>query len=152
MPIDKTKERNQAEKLYFEHKTPSQIAKQLGLDPKTIYRWVSAYGWKEQREGAKDALIEQVAFSKKEKIEGIYEVSLDWIMQSIKNLRDTGHKLEPTEMKQLTGMITDLTKLVRLEEGQATEIVGTAVSMEDVRKALEKDDFIEIEGKDVGDN
>ena len=44
-----TAQQREAEKLYLNDLSPIKIANVLGCDPRTIYKWIKNFGWKEKR-------------------------------------------------------------------------------------------------------
>lgn len=154
MPKDLKKERNQAELMFFDYKDPDEIAETLERPISTVWRWIRDGNWRSLRDSAKDAMIDHVREKKKKDIEEIHSLALPLIKKSIKEISESGHVLDTKEMRDLTYIITEFDKLVKLESGEATHIVKNLqnITIHDVREAIEQDEFIEVESEVINES
>ena len=143
---DLSKEKDEAKALYFQYKTGKEIGEALGVNPITVYRWSEE--WKEEREAVKDGLIEDIQAKNHHIISDIFNFSLPMIRDSIIARVNEGKPLKVFEMNVLTDILTKFDKLLRLEAGKPTDITQVKpISIHDLKEALEKDKFVEVESK-----
>lgn len=160
-PIDQ-KIRDEAQSLYMKFWGPAEIARHLGQNYQTVKKWVTRYGWYEEREGIALELTEDLAKRRSHQINKIMKDSFEGIADTVSRFRDKGMSIK--EATEVAKMLGDLDKIVRLAEGKATEIreersIETQVHFQKVIDVLRSDPFTQLpenievnQIKDVGGN
>lgn len=156
--------------LYMQHWALPAIADDTGLSVRTISSWVDGKGgregWRKEREKAFATLITDARDRSRNDVVEIVTLGTKILKTSLKRQLDHlegGEKrmLETKELMDLSAIITNLDKLQRLDAGKPTEIqehnVGYhPISIEDLRKAVDGDPFLDLDaipmkkGEDYG--
>lgn len=133
-------------------KSIDMISEDIGASRATIHRWVIKGRWDEKRAQhlAETAAIART--SRKDAVNGILTASLDLIKHSLDSRLEeakNGKRIPISEAKLISGIVSDFDRIMRLEAGEATDIVKTyeTVTLEAVKQALDADPFIEVEHK-----
>jgi hypothetical protein len=148
LKLDEKKAR--AKLLFFDYQTVEQIADFLSLSKQSVYRW--SKNWLEERELQTTAIIQNVRDSNKIEINNLFKFGLPLISNSLKERAKLNRPLSMRESKDLTDILTSFDKLQRLEAGKATDITEARlgpVTIEDLRKAVLEDKFIDIGVEDA---
>lgn len=152
----------QCRKLFFEHYSVPQIARQMGIGEANINRW--AYGnastkpentWSYQRKQREKELCDTIVEDNIYHIQKLMRVSLPLLTDGV-TARARSHygddqkgvKAKPLtmkEMKDLTEIISQLDKLFRLDTRKPTELFGfVPVSLDQLKDAIKKDLFLDV--------
>lgn len=135
-----------ARQLYLSYKPLAEIVEKTGMNIHTI-KYHIGKRWKEERETKKSEIMEALTESKKSLMFEISKNGLEILANSIKELSASKRPLNPTEMSRIKDIITDLDKIVKLDEGNPTEILASTkpATIVEVRELLKSDPFLEYE-------
>ena len=139
-----------AKQMYLAYKPLADIVAKSGMNIHTVKYHVGKR-WKEEREFKKSEIVEALTESKKSLMYEISKHGLEILANSIKDLSSSKRPLNPTEMSRIKDIITDLDKIVKLDEGNPTEILADTrpATIVEVRELLKKDPFLELEEAEV---
>lgn len=148
--IEKKKEKAIAKVLFFEFKSPKQILEQLDIAPNTLSGWSKE--WKSERQEQTQAIVRMVREKNAQDISELFNVGIPLIKRALESRATEGQTpLTIPEAKMVTDIMCSFDKIQRLEVGSPTDIKETKeihhVTIEDLRQAVLKDEFIEIKGK-----
>jgi len=136
--------------LFFRHIPNSQIAKKVGVRADTIAKWSKEPedNWIEERRQFEKELVESYIGTKKTVLPTILNCGLDLILNSFRDRLSDGNPLSLNEARIVSGVITDLDKIIRLDAGDPTEISEVKrtipTTMEELKKAIRRDPFIDV--------
>lgn len=150
--------REQARALYFADYKIDQIAQTLDIpleDVKTLAFGVDLKGsapgcWKALKAAVGPAAVSAYIFEKRHVFERTTGLALSILNKSLTDLQakvfnpnpDDAVELGLDDLRKLAGIVVDFDKIVRLETGQATEIVdNVGLSPQEARKILQNDPF-----------
>lgn len=152
----------QARLMYFQGLPVSQISKDTGIPNKTLKTWIHGDQrkelsdaqklgtWKRQRELGCAALTEAYIEGKKQILPVVLRNGLNLIDNGFRERlsRIENEPITIAEAKQIADIIGALDKIIRLDAGDPTEITESTrrtipATLEDLKRALEKDPFIE---------
>lgn len=151
--------KDQAKLMFFAYVEPEEICRRLELPYYTLKRWIAGYenhvakkkiyrhveGWKFERANQLKELQTNVANENKFIINKIYKVGFPLVYNSLVHLAKTDTKLSLRDMRDLSAVLTAFDKLIRLEDGKATDIVKhEPMTIEDIKKVFEEDYFIDV--------
>lgn len=147
-----------ARELYLRYRTPKQIAKELDIPEMKVNNWIygsrdSSENWKRERdELAKEVIsetLDRYSVRRKQYLPQILETSLALVLNAVQT-RAKDMDASPVTLKEaevISNLITNLDKLNRLDAGEATDIIQekkATITIEDLKKAVEKDYFLEV--------
>lgn len=151
----------QARNLYFSNKEINEICYALSIEPETLRFYIfgidgdgkSPSCWSNIRKKLNPTVYSQYLKSKIDVLESVSGLSLELVTTSLTQLRDavrSGEKvLNVDEISKLAKVAVDMDKIVRLESGQATELINhMGLSRAEAREILENDPFakdVEVE-------
>lgn len=138
----------EAKRLYLKGDPKTEIAEKLGVSLATITKWETTakpISWKDEREESYKALIDDDFQSKRIRISSIREKSIDHIFKGLEHLNRRPTPVSVSEMERLTNIVVSLDKILRLDQGQATEIHEHSVShrvatLDEVRGLIQSHD------------
>ena len=96
----------------------------MGVSENAIRRRAKEEGWESQRADYEREMFARVVRTHKDIVESITGKALRLIERSAKKLLTEKDNLSPREMKDVSGVLLDVDKFMRLDEGLATEIHG----------------------------
>lgn len=146
-----------AKKFYMEGMEAGTISQKLNVKYATVQNWITGQGgkteaWKEQREKAYKTVVAKVVdktIREKEKLlPGILQIGLELIQKTFEHrLAETAiNPMTIREAKEVSDIVSNIDKLMRLEAGTATEIVNQQygpVTIEQLKNAIRNDPFLE---------
>lgn len=105
--------------------------------------------WYKLREAMGPASVAAFVHSKKDVLDRVTGTAANILSVSLDNLRNkvlSGEVvLNISELKQLSSIVVDMDKIVRLESGKATEIINNVgLTPEQAREMLKKDPFAKM--------
>ena len=139
-----------AREMYLRYVPLKRIEEATGIILGTI-RYYADSKWRKEREAAKSDLIDALSDSKRVLFTKIVAYGLDTLANSLQKLKEDDVALSPKEMSAISGIITDIDKIVRLDEGNPTEILANTkpTTIIELKKRLTAaDPFAEIEDAD----
>lgn len=158
-----------AKLLYFQYRDFGDICKETGVTKQTLHNWITGQGqldrtkaWDFQRERQTSEILTSIKQRMHNQIGEVFSKALPLITKSLDRLAekldsDEDAVLWPKAIKELTDAILNFDKLQRLEAGKPTDITEVQygpITIEDLRKAIGADKFMEIpmeKGKDYHD-
>ena len=144
MPKDLAAEKAIAYSLYFSFVPHAKILKKVNIASKTLTGWITK--WKPERALVVSALIEEARDRNQTEIMDIFGLGVPLIKKSLVERANSDKPLDMKECQQLTQILMEFDKLQRLEIGKPTEIHSwlKPASIDDLKKALEHDEFIDV--------
>lgn len=142
-----------AKVMYYQGRPQTEIAEELELTTVCISRWANkknrdGVSWKTDRIAYLERQREEFQEKKTVFLREITGVSLSMILDSVKARATEDKPLTLNEAEQLARIVTSFDKIQKLDAGKPTDIKEErevkAVTLEDLRNALEKDSFIEL--------
>lgn len=139
-----------AKALYMDFIPLRKISAETGIKVTSIKYYIGRY-WKEEREAKKSEMIEALTESKRAMMFEISKNGLKVLSKGLEDLANSTRKLTPAEMKQVESIITNIDKIVKLDDGNPTDIIDTMkpATVVEVREILKKDPFLGQEIEDV---
>ena len=138
-----------AKKLYLKYQPLSKICELTGMKlPALKYR---LKGWKEERESQKSEIIDALLDSKKSLMYEISKNGLELLNKGMRDLANSDREMTPSDVAKIAGVITDLDKIVKLDEGSPTDIIADIkpATIIEVRALLNQDPFQQIEDAEL---
>jgi hypothetical protein len=133
---------------YMEGFSTSHLASEYSLVRQSLGHYVKKHQWKEQRALQRAELFAQFSDTKKAAFTGIYMNGVQLLQTAIQDAmkeyeaKDLDIKDKLKLAKSISEVIKELDKIVRLDEGQPTEIrEDRPFSIEEVKIKLNKDPF-----------
>jgi len=137
--------RVKAKELFFRYYPLSEIARLLEVKESRVYTWSHKGEWLKERSAKNEDIIAQYVAGKGEKMVQISNLSLSLIARSLNELAKRTNPPSLNEAKAIADIFCGLDKIIKLDAGQATErIEYSAVTIDDIRAALNEDKFIDI--------
>lgn len=140
----------QAKDLYFAYTPLKQICVTTGFKYESLKHYISTY-WKEERELAKHDIIDSFTESKRAVILSISKHGLELLDRGLTDLLKSGRPLKTYEISQIATLVTELDKIIKLDDGRPTEILAELkpASFIEIKKLLQKDPFLSLEIEDA---
>lgn len=145
-----------AKELYFEYKSTREIGRAVDVDHSTVSRWIKSNGWDKEREDFASEVSSDAFQRSKSQIQDFWKAGIPFMYNSLIHRIQSKKYLSVPEIKSLFDAFINLEKLWRLSKGEATEILGAAqneriITIEELKKIIEKDSFLDIKTKEVSD-
>lgn len=145
-----------AKQMYLRYEPWSKIIEKTGLSRHSINQYATNK-WREERDAQRSDIIEAMTESKRGILLSINKHGLEIVDKAIQQLKDDvvsgAKKLSVMEIDKVQSIITNFDKIVKLDDGEATERheVIKPASIEELQKVL-NDPFIEpVEYKEIND-
>jgi hypothetical protein len=147
-----------AKELYLAGLGPSVIADQLSISKNAVNSWIKSGEWAKERDELDKELKESIKIRRGQLIPKAIDLGINLIYNAFQERMSEGKPLNILETKIVSGVISDIDKLVRLDAGDPTEIKEAAstipVTLEELKKVIARDPFINTielkEGIDYG--
>ena len=110
--------------------------------------WCNSPTWKREKDKIIKRIFGSVYTRRKEQVENVIGLGLATLQRCLLEVEKEGRTLNIKELSQLTGIISDVNKMLRLEEGKPTDIHKTINLKEAKRKIIDlagSDPFGEFE-------
>lgn len=135
----------EAKKLYLNYNSRQVIMEKTGLSEHAVKYYVNT-GWKDARDLRKHEVIEALSESKKALMVQISKNGLEVLARAMEDLKANPRDLGPKEIVQIAGVIADMDKITKLDDGAPTEIIADTkpATIVEIRKMLQKDPFADI--------
>ncbi len=131
-----------AKSRYMNYDPVTVISKDLGVSRTSIQYHVSEH-WKAEREKCKSDLLNEISANKKAKIYEISDMSLNLIKEAFREIKERGCAPTAQEARNIMTVLNDLDKIIRLDDGQPTDIIGNTkpATIIELREKLALDPF-----------
>lgn len=140
-----TEQVEKAHQLFLRYTPWHTITDITGLPHNNIKKYANDH-WRAERNALKSELIEAALESKRGLLLSIAKHGLEIIEKGMKDLASSNRPMTPKELQSIAGIIDNFDKIVKLDDGQATErteIVQPASIIE--LKKLINDPFMSID-------
>lgn len=141
-----TKEQvEKARQLYLRYTPWQKITEITGLPENNIKKYANDH-WRNERAALKSELMESALESKRGLLLSIAKHGLEIIEKGLQDLLSSNRVLTPKELQNIAGIVENFDKIVKLDDGQATErteVIQPASVIE--LKKLINDPFMQIE-------
>ncbi len=149
LPAYPDETREQAKQLYMAHVPLNDIASQLKVPTATLSQWRSRDGWLAERETADESLAADIVSSRKLTLARIAKASIDQIDRTIKHIAERAEPATVAEAEKLSVLVSNLDRVARLDNKEATENVSVKVKAEmtvdRIREVIQQDAFMSSE-------
>lgn len=105
---------NQAKQLYMSFETTAAIARQTGI-PRSTLRYYIRESWKDEREGDARDLVNRILGGRAAQLEELSILTVDVIMSSISEIRDSKKKLRPSDLLNLAKTLEIMDRIALLD-------------------------------------
>lgn len=124
-------EQMQALEMWCKYNTLARISKVLDVPLGTVRDWAylgrnGMFPFKDIREAMEKETLKEIAQHKLPALKNIMDSSLQLIRESMERLVIGKADLSVDEMKKVSDIIANMDKIVKLDEGQATENISIA--------------------------
>lgn len=133
----------------------AKIANELGLSYETLKSWVRRGNWMHRREGVNDELTREIIKRRAFTFNKIASQSVEVISRAVADLAKSQRPIKLHEAYQLSMIMGQLDKAMRLAGGLPTEVVKhegevglhtiALKTSAEIRKALKADPMVDIE-------
>lgn len=132
-----------AYKLYKTYIPATEISERIGIPRTTVSYWIRAYNWKEKRELEAADLVHAVTDAKKFQLLRLSGLTTDLLLSSLKALTERDEPLTIKEAERAANIYGILDKILKLDEGRPTDIVGEdkPATIIEIKKRLDADPF-----------
>ena len=130
-----------AKELFMSYKTLKEIAEALDMPYKTV-QFHSAK-WKKDRDLMKNELLRELTENKKTVLTSLVGNSLECVDRAIADLKNRKNPPSIKEARMLTHIISEIDKILRLDEGEPTDIIAEhkPATVIELREKLKRDPF-----------
>jgi len=112
-----------AKELYMQYRPFLEIAAETGLSIYAI-NWYARKYWRQERDLAKTQVIQLLGEQKAKAFAEIGMHGMDLLVRSLREHSKNGTILSVKEAFALSNIITNIDKIVRLDEGAPTDIIS----------------------------
>ena len=132
---------DEAKSLYMEFKTPREISAKTGIKYRTVI--YHAKNWKKDRDLFRYELLKEISENKKAILSSLTSNSLECVDRAIATLKRRENPPTITEARMLTNIIAEIDKILRLDEGNPTDIIAEhkPTTIIELREKLKSDPF-----------
>lgn len=137
-----------AKTLYMQYTPVSEIAEKLGESRTSIQYYVNKE-WRNIRELKEAELISGFADERASKINIIAKHTVDTMIRALESLRNRDKPPTMLEAKAAASMFESIDKILRLDKGQATDIIGETkpITIIELKKEFASADPFYVEEK-----
>lgn len=138
--LEKSKE------MYLKGYPLREIMETTTISKSTIYYHIPK--WREERELNKNEIIAALSENKKTLLSEVIKNGLDVLAHSMKELKKSNEALTAKEMVGLSNVITNIDKIIKLDQGDPTNITENKkpATVLEIKEMLRKaDPFLELE-------
>jgi uncharacterized protein YjcR len=111
-----------AHQLYLKYTPYEEMAAMTGMSVYAM-KWYAKKGWRKERDLLKSQIIDLLGESKAKSFAEIGKHGMDLLVRSLQEHTRNGTILSVKEALALSNIITNIDKIVRLEDGLPTDIV-----------------------------
>jgi len=143
---------DKAKKMYMNYMSIADIAEKMGMPRTSVSNYVQA-SWKKERQLMSNDLLNEVTANKRVMLTKLAGKSIDLIGKALHDLsRKT--ELSAYEANVLAGLLDKIDKIMKLDAGQATDIIAEAkpATIVEIQRKLEMDPFYIEEAEVVEEN
>lgn len=136
-----------AKKFYFAGVTFENIVNLTSINPKALKELIEtpSTGWRALKEASEDFVITSAVIDRLNTAINCSSIATATLLQALKDLKfsvEAGRELSVKEMKGVSDIIDSLDKIIRLEKGTPTDIIGKqSLTVEEARAVLKADPF-----------
>jgi len=151
-----TGQQRQALDLFLNYHTLAQISQAVDVALGTARDWVyvgrnGMLPFSEIRGGLEKEMLREIAGHKGPALKSIMDSSLCVIRSSLESIKKSGRNLEINEIKEVSNIIANMDKILRLDEGKATDNIAIAnvnmmETVADLKEAIYEVDMLDILG------
>ncbi|MBR9701045.1 hypothetical protein GOV11_04225 [Candidatus Woesearchaeota archaeon] len=149
--MDDSPQKLRAKIMYFEYKGAGEIHTAVGVTFRSVNRWMVE--WREERAAQTNALVNAIRDKNTMAISDLFSSGVPMLIECLKKIGERVEPLTLKEAKDLTDILCAFDKIQRLDVGKPTEIIQDSkneFSIEELKKAVMEDPFIEIKGGEDG--
>jgi hypothetical protein len=144
-----------AKAMFMNYKTYNEIANATGINPYTVRQKCGK--WKKERDVQKYEVLKALVDHKKQFFVDLTTSGLELLVRNIKDLNNEKATLSVKELASISDIITNIDKIIRLDDGTATEIVTEIkpATREQIVELVRNDPFTDIEDfefKEIADS
>jgi hypothetical protein len=138
-------QREMAKAMYMKYEPLSIIEASTGITVSNLKNY--SRKWKIERDAIRSEIIHALTESKRALMFSISKNGLEVLAKAMEDLRKGTRQLSPKEMSGIANIINDLDKIVKLDDGNPTDIIAEIKpsSTIEIRKLMAADPFGEIE-------
>lgn len=143
-----------AKRSYMSYEPVSKIARDLNIPRTTIQNHVNEK-WKAERQILANEIIAELGETKAAKLSTLFSNGIDVIHAAIKDLHMRGTPPTMNEARAAVNVIEALDKIMRLDQGNPTDIIAETkpISIIELRKEIDElDPFLIGESDDKKDS
>ena len=151
-----------AKQLYLRYGgTRKQICDVSGLSFDSLKYYISTY-WHKERELRKNEVIKAMTESKKALISAVSKHGFEILEKGLEKLNYSDKPMTPGDLVKIAGVISEMDKITRLDEGNPTDILANVkpATIVEVQEVLKNDPFFDnshalpdiIESTSTGDS
>ena len=131
-----------ARSLYLEFKSPREIATKTGIKYRTVL-YHAKNNWKEDRDVLRHEILKEISENKKAILSSLTSNSLECVDKAIATLKRRENPPTIAEARMLTNIIAEIDKILRLDEGNPTDIIAEhkPATIIELKEKLKKDPF-----------
>lgn len=111
-----------AKELYMSFKPPREIAETMDMPYKTLMYHIAK--WKDERSLMRNELLRELTENKSAILSSLVGNSLECLDRAIADLKHRGTPPTIKEARWIANIVTELDKIVRLDEGTPTDIIA----------------------------
>lgn len=138
-----------AKQQYMNYRSVSDIAREMGINRGTLQHWVNEY-WKGERVLRRNELAAEFSEAKGAIMTSTFSCSFKGVQAWVQRVTDPNYDMKPHEVKTLMSVITEMDKIMRLDQGSPTDIIADTkpVTVHEIRKQIVASDPFLIEDTD----
>ena len=131
----------EAKELYMTFMPVVDISKRLDIPYKTIVYHTGK--WKEERNLLRSEILRELSENKKTILTTLVGNSLEIVDKVLKDFKAGKREATITEARHIVSMITDVDKILRLDDGTPTDIIAEQkpATIIELREKLKRDPF-----------
>ena len=131
----------EAKELYMTFMPVVDISKQLNIPYKTLVYHTGK--WKEERSLLRSEILKELSENKKAILTTLVGNSLEIVDRVLKDFKAGKRDASITEARHIVSMITDVDKILRLDDGNPTDIIAEhkPATVIELRDKLKRDPF-----------
>lgn len=146
-PSSDIKER--ARDLYMQHKSASDISRELGITARQLARWRTDEQWSLAREAEDRSLIEDGFGSRRVTLSKLATLTADQLKRGLEHLARRHDPPNLSELDKLSTIITNLDRIGRLDANKSTDNLAVnaslKLSVDEIKSIIKADPFSEPE-------
>jgi hypothetical protein len=139
-----------AKKMYMQYRSHKDIMSATGIGRQSLTHHIGT-SWKNERELMKREVFDALAEGKRAAIAQITSDAIYSLQRFFREIASGESPLDARSAEKVSNILTNIDKIMRLDDGSPTEIVETInpATMKELKETLkEVDPFIEVEDAD----